>query len=253
MTHAWRHFPMARYCTFPTLPPDLPPFPLFFLLKAPPMQTIVLGSHNANKKREMGILLAPCGIQVLSLHDIPDSIEVEETGTTFGENARLKASEQAKHLGMWVVGEDSGLEVDALNGQPGVYSARYSDPGATDDRNNQKLLEELKGLPPEKRMAHYVCHIALSNPAGEIVFEVEEYCRGRIRTKLSGSHGFGYDPLFEIVEYHQTFGELSDLVKACISHRARATRQFREQIGRFLVSENGKGGTTAGEGELPLG
>ena len=187
---------------------------------------LVLGSGNADKKREMAILLEPLGIHLLSLRDFPNALEIEETGSTFGENSRLKASEQAKHLGMWVIGEDSGLEVAALGGRPGVYSARYSDPGATNERNNQKLLEELRYEPTERRNARYVCHMALSNPSGEIVLETEQYCRGRIRTELSGSHGFGYDPLFEVIEYHQTFGELSDRVKACLSHRARATRAF---------------------------
>ena len=191
---------------------------------------LVLGTHNVKKKKEMALLLATEGWTLQSLADYPESIDVEETGTTFAENARLKASVQARHLGMWVIGEDSGLEVEALNGRPGVFSARYSDPGATDERNNDKLLEELGNLPLEKRAAKYVCHIALSDAEGNIVTEVERECRGRILFQRAGNHGFGYDPLFEIAEYQQTFGQLSDGVKACISHRARAMRAFVREM-----------------------
>lgn len=191
---------------------------------------LVLGTHNVKKKKEMALLLATEGWTLQSLADYPESIEVEETGSTFAENARLKASVQARHLGMWVIGEDSGLEVEALNGRPGVFSARYSDPGATDERNNDKLLEELGNLPLEKRAAKYVCHIALSDAEGNIVTEVERECRGRILFERVGNHGFGYDPLFEIVEYHQTFGQLSDGVKGCISHRARAMRALVREM-----------------------
>lgn len=195
---------------------------------------LVLGTHNAKKKREMALLLAAEGWELRSLADYPQAMEVEETGTTFAENARLKASVQAHHLGAWVIGEDSGLEVEALDGRPGIFSARYSDPGATDERNNDKLLEDLAGLPLEKRSARYVCHIALSDAEGNILAEVERDCRGRILFERSGHHGFGYDPLFEIVEYHQTFGQLSDAVKSCLSHRARAMRAFVREISRLL-------------------
>ena len=112
------------------------------------------------------------------------------------------------HLGRWVLGEDSGLSVDALGAGPGVYSARYAGPQATDEANNRLLLAELAATPLEQRTAHYTCHVALSDPAGKIVARSEAYCRGRMRTDGVGSGGFGYDPLFEIVEYHRTFAEL---------------------------------------------
>ena len=112
---------------------------------------LVLGTGNRKKGEELAALLAPVGLEVKTLADFSDAIDVEETGSTFAENGALKASEQAKHLGHWVLGEDSGLTVDALDGQPGVYSARYSDPDATDEKNNQLVLDRLGKLPPEKR------------------------------------------------------------------------------------------------------
>jgi XTP/dITP diphosphohydrolase len=187
---------------------------------------LVLGTHNRKKGFELAELLAPWGFQLLTLADVPGSIEVEETGDTFAANAALKTCQQATHLNRWVLGEDSGLAVDALNGGPGVYSARFSGPGATDESNNRLLLEKLGKTPLEKRAAHYVCHATLSDPAGKIQAEAEGYCYGRIRFEYAGSGGFGYDPLFEIVEYHRTFGELGPAVKAALSHRARAIRQL---------------------------
>ena len=123
-----------------------------------PTFVLVLGTHNAKKQRELEMLLSPYNILLKSLADLPDSIEVEETGTTFEENATLKAVQQAKHLGQWVLGEDSGLSVEALGGAPGVYSARFSGPDATDEKNNALLLEKLQGVPLEKRTAWYTCH-----------------------------------------------------------------------------------------------
>ncbi len=136
----------------------------------------------------------------------------------------------------WVLGEDSGLAVDALKGEPGVYSARFSGPQATDESNNQLLLEWLGKLPLEKRTAHYVCHATLSDPDGNIRAEAEGYCHGRIRFEPVGRGGFGYDPLFEIVEYHRTFGELGPTVKAALSHRARAIRQLIPAMLRLVDS-----------------
>lgn len=188
---------------------------------------LVLGTRNAKKLRELERLLAPYDqVKLGCLADIPDSIEVEETGKTFEENANLKASEQARHLRQWVLGEDSGLSVEALGGAPGVYSARFSGDNATDESNNALLLEKLAGVPLEKRTAWYTCHMALADPLGEIKFNCEARCYGRILTKQMGTGGFGYDPLFEIPEYHRTFGELGDTVKSILSHRARANRMF---------------------------
>jgi XTP/dITP diphosphohydrolase len=123
-----------------------------------------------------------------------------------------------------VLADDSGLAVDALGGAPGVYSARFAGQNATDEANNICLLEKLGTAPLEKRTAHYVCHVAVADPTGAIRAESHNICRGRIRFDPAGANGFGYDPLFEVVEYHRTFGELGPHVKQAISHRSRALR-----------------------------
>ena len=197
---------------------------------------LVLGTRNRKKLLELTELLAPHGIELKSLADFPSAIEVEESGDTFAANAALKATLQARHLKEWVLGEDSGLCVDALAGAPGVHSARFSGAGASDASNNALLLEKLQGVSLEKRTAHYVCHATLSDPSGVIRGESEDYCRGRILPAESGRGGFGYDPLFEVVEYHQTFGELNPAVKSVLSHRARAIRAIVQQI-RALVRD----------------
>lgn len=191
---------------------------------------LILGTRNRKKLLELTELLAPHGFDLKSLADFPDAIEVDESGDTFAANAALKATVQARHLNQWVLGEDSGLCVDALGGAPGVRSARFSGPKATDAANNAFLLEKLQGVALEQRTAHYVCHATLSDPSGTIRAESEDYCRGRILPAESGRGGFGYDPLFEVVEYHQTFGELSPAVKSVLSHRARAIRAIVRQI-----------------------
>jgi XTP/dITP diphosphohydrolase len=191
---------------------------------------LILGTRNRKKLAELVGLLAPHGFELLTLADYPSAIEVEETGKTFAENAALKAVQQAKHLSAWVLGEDSGLSVDALGGAPGVYSARFAGEDTTDERNNDLLLEKLRGVPLDQRTAHYTCHATLSDPSGNIHADVEDYCPGRIRLERQGSGGFGYDPLFEVVEYGQTFGELPSEVKAEISHRAKAIKRLVPMI-----------------------
>ena len=195
----------------------------------PGIRDLILGTHNAKKGRELRTLLEPHGFKVRTLAEIPNAIEVAEEGQLFAENAAAKACEQAKHLGRWVLGEDSGLMVDLLDGAPGIYSARFSGPEATDE-NNQYLLDQLGDRPLEQRTAHYVCHIAVSDPAGNVCCNVEAYCHGRIRHERVGHGGFGYDPLFEIQEYHRTFGQLGDDVKSVLSHRARALRRILPQL-----------------------
>lgn len=189
-------------------------------------RALILGTRNRKKLAELVGLLAPHGFELHTLDDYPQAIEVAETGKTFAENAALKATQQARHLNAWVLGEDSGLSVDVLEGAPGVYSARFSGDDATDERNNDLLLERLRNVPLERRTAHYTCHATLSDPTGTIQAEVEDYCPGRIRFERQGSGGFGYDPLFEVVEYGQTFGELPGEVKAQISHRGKAIRRL---------------------------
>lgn len=202
-----------------------------------PPDHLVLGTHNRQKVAELLELLAPLGIRLTTLADEPQALaDVAETGHTFAENAVIKATAQARRLQAWVLGEDSGIVVDALDGRPGVYSARYAGPQATDAANNQKLLDELAHTPTERRTAHYVCELALSDPHGEIRLQCGARCHGRIRSTPAGTFGFGYDPLFEIVEYHRTFGELGLTVKAVLSHRARAVAQFMalwQSLGAF--------------------
>lgn len=191
---------------------------------------IILSTRNAKKCREMLALLSPHGIEVRNLEHYPDAPEVEETGTTFAENAALKAGIVAAALNQWTVADDSGIQVDALDGRPGVYSARYAGTDGDDEANNELLLKELKDVPDEKRGAQYVCHLALANPQGEIVARVEEYCRGRILHERHGEGGFGYDPLFLVLEYRRTFGLIGPELKNVISHRARAFAKMLPQL-----------------------
>ena len=210
----------------------------FLTLEKPGMSSslLVLGTHNRKKRAELWDLLAPLGLglELAILDDFPTAIEVEEDGDTFAANACKKAAEQAAHLGRWVLAEDSGLCVDALKGKPGVYSARFSGPDATDEGNNRLLLERLGGLPLEKRSADYVCYAALADPAGNIRSESQGECHGRILSEGRGSGGFGYDPLFEIPEYHLTFAQLGGMVKQFLSHRGRAMRGMIPQLQRLV-------------------
>ncbi|MDB5384428.1 MAG: Non-canonical purine pyrophosphatase [Planctomycetaceae bacterium] len=199
--------------------------------------TVVLASRNRKKTGEMADLLQPLGIQLKSVGDFPDVPEVIEDGLTFGENAAKKASQTAQHVGCWTIGEDSGLMVDALDGRPGIYSARYSGPDATDEKNNLLLQKELAGFPPERRGAGYVCSVALADPHGTIRVQAEDRCRGRIIDEPRGANGFGYDPYFLILEYHRTFGELSGAVKQRLSHRARAFSRFIPEMMRILRAQ----------------
>ena len=196
---------------------------------------LVLGTRNKKKRRELEYLLSPWKeIQLKTLDDFPSAIEVEETGSTFGENAALKACEQAVVLSQYVLGEDSGISVAALDGRPGIYSARYSGESATDESNRVKLIEVLQGVPPEKRTAWYTCHMTLSDPSGNVCIDCEGRCYGRIIDQGRGDAGFGYDPLFEIPEYSMTFAELGDEVKSVLSHRGRANRIFLPKLLSYI-------------------
>jgi XTP/dITP diphosphohydrolase len=198
------------------------------------MFTLVLGTNNRKKGGELAELLRPYNVAVRTLADFDKQIDVVEDGQTFLDNARKKAIEQAQFLNAWVIGEDSGLCVDALDGAPGVYSARFAalseNKNSSDEENNRLLLEKLKNVPLEKRTAHYVCTAALADPSGTVHGETRGECRGRILFEPAGEGGFGYDPLFEVIEYHQTFGMLPAMVKRTISHRARAMRKLIPMI-----------------------
>ncbi len=197
------------------------------------MLRLVLGTHNAKKLKELQEWLPTDRFAVSSLAEIPEAITVAETGTTFQANAALKATEQARHLGRWVLAEDSGISVAALDGRPGVYSARYAGPDADDAANNARLLEELAGVSDERRQAFYTCQLCLADPAGCVRLEATGQCHGRIGWRLAGTAGFGYDPLFVIPEYHRTFGQLGAVVKRALSHRSRALRRFVPRLLRL--------------------
>jgi XTP/dITP diphosphohydrolase len=198
------------------------------------MPVLVLGTRNAKKRQEIEEILGNEAIELRDLRSYPDAPEVEEDQNTFEGNARKKASEVARAVQQWVLGEDSGLVVPALNGRPGLHSARYAGKQGDDEANNDKLLAELRPLPEDRRRAYYVCTAALADPRGEVQAVVEGRCHGVIIMERRGSGGFGYDPLFLIPEYHQTFGELSAQVKHALSHRARALERLRPELRNLL-------------------
>lgn len=198
----------------------------------PPL--LVLGTRNRKKRQEIEEILGDLGLELADLSRWPDAPEIVEDGTTFEANARKKAVELARLLGHWVLGEDSGLVVPALNGRPGVYSARYAGKQGDDEANNDRLLAELAALPEDRRQAYYVCTAVLADPLGEVKAVVEGRCYGVIVHERRGAGGFGYDPLFLIPEYHHTFGELSSRVKHALSHRARALAQLRPILRSLL-------------------
>ena len=193
------------------------------------MKTLLLATRNEGKKMELQEMLNDIGISVINLHDIPPLPEVVEDGKTFKENAEKKAYETAKATGYWCLADDSGLVVDALNGQPGIYSARFAGPEASDENNNHKLLDLMKGIDESKRTARFVCCMALSTPEGETLV-VEDYCEGIILRQPVGEQGFGYDPLFMPQGYNQSMAELSHQEKNLISHRGKALNRMKPII-----------------------
>jgi XTP/dITP diphosphohydrolase len=205
---------------------------------------LVLGTRNRKKGLELAQLVAPpwepnprlARLEVRSLDAYPDVADVVEDAEDFAGNARKKAGEVARGLGLWVLADDSGLAVDVLGGAPGVYSARYAGEPADDEANNRKLLEALAEVPDEARGAAFVCCLALADPSGAVRLEARGACRGRIIRELRGPGGFGYDPLFLIPEYHKTFGELGALAKHQLSHRARAFAHLRPALDRLIAS-----------------
>ena len=182
------------------------------------MLTVVVATGNPGKLKEMQAYL---GDLDWALQIKPDDLDIDETGTTFLENARLKASEVAKALGQWAIADDSGLEVDALDGAPGLYSARYAD---SDQARIERVLRELEGK--ANRRAQFVCAIALARPDGTIALETLGICRGEMLTDPRGDGGFGYDPIFYVPDLGRSFAELSPAEKEAHSHRGVAFRQL---------------------------
>ena len=195
---------------------------------------IIAATTNKGKIREFQEILGELGYQVVSMHDEGIDVEVEETGTTFSENALIKARAIALLCDYPVIADDSGLCVDYLDGAPGVYSARYSGEHGNDEMNNKKLLKELDGVPQEKRTAYYVAAIACVFPDGR-QFTVRGECHGKIAFEESGNCGFGYDPLF--ISEKGCFGHLSAEEKDSISHRGKALRLFKEELLKYIKEQ----------------
>ena len=186
----------------------------------------LIATHNKKKQAEMQRVLEPLGINVKTAEDLGIELsEVEENGTTFYENARIKALSGCKESGLPCIADDSGICVDYLNGGPGIYSARYS--GGDDEDNNDKLLSELEGIEKEKRTAHYACSISCCFPDGREL-KAEGKCYGYIGFERQGTGGFGYDPLF--ITEKGCFGELSPEEKDEMSHRGNALRELKEKL-----------------------
>lgn len=203
------------------------------------MKKIILASNNSHKVEEIKNILKDINIEVKSLKEENIDIDIIEDGTTFEENAMKKAKGIADYLKLRgeenfiVMADDSGIEVDYLNGAPGVYSARYAGEHGNDDMNNEKLLRELKDVPEDKRTGRFVCQIVLvdsNNKELSIRGEVE----GKILKEINGAGGFGYDPLFYYEPLNKSFGELSSEEKNKVSHRAKALNELKQRMGEIL-------------------
>ena len=193
------------------------------------MLEIVISSRNKEKKRELKALLKGLKIKVLDLNDFQAAPKVEEKGKTFEENAAAKALKIASFTKRLTIADDSGLEVEALGGRPGIYSARFAGENTTYEVNNRKLLRALGGIPKPKRRAKFVCVIAIADK-NKLVGLVRGECIGRITFEPKGKNGFGYDPVFFSPKYNKTFAQLSSKEKNSISHRGRALRKARKII-----------------------
>lgn len=194
---------------------------------------IIVATRNPGKVNEFKGMLGRLGYDVESLLDYETAPETDETGSTFEENAELKSREAAAYFGHAVLSDDSGLEVDALDGAPGVYSARFAGEEKSDEANNALLLEKLAGVPTEKRTARFVCALSLAKPSGETL-TVRGTMEGAIGFERQGTNGFGYDPLFIIPSLNQTAAELTKSEKASISHRGQALRKLELALTTFL-------------------
>lgn len=201
------------------------------------MKRLLLATRNRGKLRELSALLGGERLELITLAEHGGVGEIEEIGTTFEENARIKATQAARAARLWALGEDSGLEVDALGGQPGVFSARYAGTHGDDAANNARLVRELAGNP--NRRARYVCALALAAPSGEVVALTRGVCEGKIGTEPRGSQGFGYDPYFwPEAASSGSMAELEPALKDAISHRGQALRAMVSLLRMHLASEH---------------
>jgi XTP/dITP diphosphohydrolase len=197
------------------------------------MKEVIIATKNAGKVKEFQALLAKKGVEVKSLLDFPNCPDVEETGSTFAENAILKAEAMAAYFNQTVIADDSGLSIDALDGRPGVYSARYAGEEKDDRANIAKVLEELNGVPFEKRTARFHCALAVAIPQQRTVV-VEGTCEGYITDTPRGENGFGYDPIFYVPQKGKTMAELTKEEKNQISHRANALAKLDKQWSEII-------------------
>lgn len=194
------------------------------------MKEIIVATKNQGKVNEFAALFNDFNIKVTSLLEIDRTLpEIEETGMTFKENARLKAEGIADILNVPVIADDSGLEIDALNGEPGVYSARYAGEQADDVTNYEKVLQELEGVPETKRTAQFVCVLALAIPNKETIF-TKGTCEGEITLRPEGTNGFGYDPIFIPKGFQRTMAQLAQTEKNKISHRFHALVSLKKWL-----------------------
>jgi len=196
------------------------------------MNTLVVATKNHGKLLEFKEMLEPTQFKIVSLVDFPH-IEIKETGSTFDENALLKASTVCQKTGLPALADDSGLEVDVLNGEPGVFTARYAGEHATDEENINKLLRNLEGVPIEKRQARFVCSLALIFPDGQVFLE-RGILEGLIAMSPRGNKGFGYDPIFIVPELDKTLAEISAAEKNKISHRAKALAKIKKHLSGIM-------------------
>ncbi len=199
------------------------------------MKKLLVATNNKEKLVELRFLLAGLSVELQSLGDLFEFTEVEETGSTFIENARLKASGYALQAGLPSIADDSGLEVAALGGRPGVLSARYGGVDTSFDEKIQMLLAEIEKTGSDDRSASFICSIAISDARGKILFTTEGICPGKIASEPLGNGGFGYDPVFIPNGYDKTFGQLSSGIKQQISHRARAFYQIIPFLGDLIA------------------
>ena len=198
-------------------------------------EKLLLATTNQGKAREIRNFLQDLPLEILSLDDLGDFMPFSEKGRTFDDNARGKSLFYSQNWGDLTLAEDSGLEIEALHEEPGVLSARYSGPKATDEKNNQKVLERMKDVPAERRKARFVSCMVLSRK-GKVIKEIKESVEGRIAFKKKGTYGFGYDPLFHYPPLEKTFAELLPEEKNEVSHRGRALKKLREFLLGYLGS-----------------
>ncbi|MFO7866440.1 MAG: RdgB/HAM1 family non-canonical purine NTP pyrophosphatase [Candidatus Aminicenantes bacterium] len=196
---------------------------------------LLLASANTGKIEEFRSFLSDLSIRILSLHDIGSKSAYHEKGTSFRENAAGKSLFYSREWPGLILGEDSGLMVDALDGAPGIYSARFAGPKAADQDNIRKLLEKMNGLPPAQRKARFISCLVLSKQ-GRIIYEIEKNVRGLILDHPEGNQGFGYDPVFFYPPLGKTFAQISPSEKNLISHRGKALRALKEMLLRMPSS-----------------